>query len=71
MISDKMLRVRKAKRLGWTVISTRNLNGPTSWNQLYDWLNSNTKGQYVESFYLQEIAFEKEQDANWFSLKWL
>ena len=70
MISEKMTRVRKAKRAGWHVVSTRDLNEPTSWNQLYEWLDKNVTGEYVESFYLQEVAFENQKDANWFALRW-
>ena len=69
--SDKMLRVRQARRQGWHVVSTRDLKVPASWNQLYDWLTKNAQGRYVESFYLQEVAFELEKDANWFSLRWI
>lgn len=67
---EKIARVRQAKRAGWHVVSTRNLQGPTSWNQLYSWLDKNAQGKYVESFYLQEIAFEKQKDATWFTLRW-
>lgn len=63
--------VREAEREGWRVVNTRDLKGPTSWNQLYDWLDHNCKGDFRESFYLQKIAFEKDRDASWFMLKWL
>jgi hypothetical protein len=63
--------VREAKREGWRVVNTRELKGPASWTQLYDWLDQNCTGQYKESFYLQEIAFEKDRDVTWFMLKWM
>jgi hypothetical protein len=38
---DKVRGVREAYRNGWHVVSTQNLKGPVSWNQLYDWLDEN------------------------------
>ena len=70
-MSEKIRGVREAERQGWTVISTKNLKGPTSWNQLYQWMDDNCKGGYKESFYLQAIAFEKQRDANWFTMRWM
>lgn len=67
----KVKGVREARRQGWYVVSTKDLKGPASWNQLYTWLDRNCRGQYKESFYLQEVAFEQQKDANWFSMKWL
>jgi hypothetical protein len=70
-MSNKVGRIRQAKRRGWRVISVKDVNGPNTWNQLYDWIDKNATGKYAESFYLQEIAFELEKDANWFMLRWL
>lgn len=67
----KVKGVREARRQGWHVVSTKHVKDATSWNQLYKWLDENCRGQYKESFYLQAIAFEKQGDANWFSLRWL
>ena len=67
----KVKGVREAQRRGWHVVSTKYVKGSASWNQLYKWLDENCKGGYKESFYLQAIAFEKQRDANWFSLRWL
>lgn len=69
-MSIKVRGVREAANLGWTVISTRNLKVPASWNQLHSWLDSNCKGKYTESFYLQAVAFEHQRDASWFTLRW-
>lgn len=70
-MSDKIRGVREAYRAGWHVVSTKDMKGPASWNQLYGWLDSNCKGPYAESFFLQQIAFKEQKDANWFSMRWL
>ena len=70
-VASGMRGVREAKREGWRVVNTRKLKGPASWNQLYAWLDKNCTGQYKESFYLQEIAFEKDRDASWFIMRWM
>ncbi len=70
-VAASMHGVSEAKRQGWRIVNTRNLKGPASWNQLYVWLDQNCKGQYKESFYLQEIAFETDRDASWFIMRWM
>jgi hypothetical protein len=67
----KMRGVREARKNGWQIVNTRNLKEPTSWNQLTVWLVSNCKGNYKESFFLQQIAFERDRDASWFIMKWM
>jgi hypothetical protein len=65
--------IRGARRKGWYVVSVpdnimEKFN--TSWMGLEMWAVHKTKGNFVTSFMLREFAFEKTEDASWFTMKW-
>lgn len=64
--------VRGARKRGWHVVKVPNsfVERNVSWLGLDIWANINTQGNYIDSFMLREFAFERQEDASWFALKW-
>ena len=71
MRKNKPRSVRGALRRGWTVIEVKDYAGKNvSYLGLQIWTDRNAKGRYVSSFSPTKFAFEREEDASWFALKW-
>ena len=65
--------VRGARKKGWHIVKVPGLyreGKNTSWLGLQIWTLQQTKGNFVNSFALREFAFELEEDASWFTMKW-
>jgi hypothetical protein len=63
--------VRSAKKHGWRVVTARNyLDKNVSWLGLMIWSDRSLKGKYVQSYSKHEFAFEREEDASYFLMKW-
>ena len=63
--------VRSARKQGWHVVSARNyLDKNVSWLGLMIWSDRMLKGGYVNSYSKHEFAFEREEDASHFLMKW-
>lgn len=65
--------VRGAGRRGWHVVKIdpeKRMASNTSWLGLLVWADKNMKGPYVSSFETNKFAFEKTEDASWFTMKW-
>jgi len=63
--------VRSAKKQGWRVVAAKNyMDKNVSWLGLMIWSDRMLKGKYVESFSKHEFAFEREEDASYFVMKW-
>ncbi len=54
---------------GWTKIELANKFLPVSGEELHAWRTKNIKGRWVA--HNAVWLFEKSEDANWFSLRWL
>jgi hypothetical protein len=63
--------VRSAKRQGWRVVTAKNYSDKNvSWVGLMIWSDRMLKGNYVQSYSNHEFAFEREEDASHFLMKW-
>lgn len=63
--------VRGAKRQGWHVIEIDDWHRmDVSYLGLLFWTDRHAKGKVVSSYSPTKFAFEKEEDASWFTLKW-
>ena len=63
LISDMMIAV------GWTKVTLDRLKDRYHSIDIQDWLNDNCKGHYKQRS--RTFVFEKAEDAEWFSLRWL
>jgi hypothetical protein len=61
--------VRSAVRRKWKVVEVKHRDD-VSYLGLQIWTDRNAKGRYVSSFSPTKFAFEREEDASWFALKW-
>lgn len=61
--------VRGAVRRKWTIVEVKHRDD-VSYLGLQIWTDRNAKGRYVSSFSPTKFAFEREEDASWFTLKW-
>lgn len=63
--------VRGAQRRGWHVIELdAEKRMDVSYLSLLFWTDRHAKGRVVSSYSPTKFAFEKEEDASWFVLKW-
>jgi hypothetical protein len=65
--------VRGAKKKGWNVVTLSPdalEKHNTSWLNLECWSIRQTKGNFVTCYATRKFAFEKIEDASWFTLKW-
>jgi hypothetical protein len=61
--------VRSAVRRKWKVVEVKHRDD-VSYLGLQIWTDRNVKGKYVSSFSPTKFAFEREEDASWFTLRW-
>ena len=61
--------VRSAVRRKWKVVEVKHRDD-VSYLCLQIWTDRNVKGKYVSSFSPTKFAFEREEDASWFTLRW-
>lgn len=54
---------------GWTKVSLDRLEDRFQAIDIESWIDNNCTGEYMNRG--KEFVFEKSQDAEWFSLKWL
>lgn len=65
--------VRGARKRGWHIVKVPNNyleKHNVSWMGLEMWACHKMSGNYVGSFALREMAFERVEDASWFTMKW-
>ena len=63
--------VRGARKRGWRVVAAKNYaDKNVSWLGLHIWSDRSLKGHFVSSYSNHEFAFEREEDASHFVMKW-
>lgn len=63
--------VRGAARRGWRVIEPKNYSSKNvSWLGLCIWSDRHMKGRFVNNFVENKFAFELDEDASHFLMKW-
>lgn len=63
--------VRGARKRGWHVVKAKNYSSKNvSWLGLMIWNDRMLKGNYVQCFVNSEFAFERQEDASYFLMKW-
>ena len=64
--------VRGARKKGWHIVKVPNsyVEKNVSWMGVEMWAVHQAKGNFISSFALREFAFEKTEDASWFTMKW-
>ena len=55
--------------LGWTSVKLKRFNDGTEAVDIIQWLDTNCTGEWKNLG--TRFIFEKKQDAEWFSLRWL
>lgn len=72
MRKNKPRNLRSAARRNWTIVDIEHRDD-VSYLGLQIWTDRHVKGRYISSFYPWpcKFAFELEQDASMFALKWL
>lgn len=64
--------VRSARKRGWRVVTAKNyLDKNVSWLGLVIWSDRTLKGRFVNNYANHEFAFERDEDASIFVLRWL
>jgi hypothetical protein len=58
-----------AEALGWTSVKLKRFNDGIEAVDIIEWMNANCTGQWKNLG--TRFIFEKRQDAEWFSLRWL
>jgi len=54
--------------LGWVRVDLTYTPPERAWYKIKDWVDQNCQGHHEE--HMGTWVFEKQQDANWFVLKW-
>lgn len=72
---DNPRTVRGARKRGWSVIDIgqgvyKDEQCQASWVGLNIWAERNASGHWISSFALGQFAFERDEDASMFILKW-
>ena len=63
--------VRGAERRGWRVLEVKDYaKKNVSWLGLCIWSDRHMKGHYVQNFQSHKFAFERDEDASHFLMKW-
>ena len=63
--------VRGARKRGWRIVEAKNYaTKNVSWLGLHIWSDRMLTGNFVSSYANHEFAFEREEDASHFVMKW-
>lgn len=67
--------IRGARRKGWHIVESgksvfKDDQCVASWTGLNIWAELNSSGYWVSSYSLGQFAFEREEDASMFIVKW-